>query len=255
MTTLYTAWYRHFWSNRRGLGSLPWSDAPPLTLAERQRVARSVAQFQLGEWARGRGLLRRAAAHPALAADPWFVPALRLFIAEEQRHSALLGRFLDREHIPRLDRQWVDAVFRRLRKLAGLELCAVVLATAEVLAIPFYQALRDATGSPLLRALCRRILCDEAAHLQYQALTIGLARQARPVWAQRLSSAAHALLFRVTALVLWQQHRGVFHGAGWRFSRFLLEASSEFARLQAGIDTVARGGQCFTAWREARLTE
>ncbi len=46
-----------------------------------------------------------------------------------------------------------------------------VLATAEVLAIPYYTALRDATGSPLLRSICCRILTEEAQHLRFQAFT------------------------------------------------------------------------------------
>ena len=64
--------------------------------------------------------------------------------------------------------------------LLTLVACATVLVTAEVLAIPFYQALRDATRSSLLRAICVRILCDEASHLNYQALTIGLIRRPLP---------------------------------------------------------------------------
>src|SRR6266581_2244461 len=96
---------------------------------------------------------------------------------DSYRLTASELRLLGRERIPRLTNHWLDRIFRRLRKLAGLEACAAVLVTAEVLAIPFYQALRDATGSPLLRAICVRILCDEAAHLNYQALTIGMVRQ------------------------------------------------------------------------------
>ena len=48
-----------------------------------------------------------------------------------------------------------------------------VLATAEVLAIPYYTALRDATGSPLLRSICDRILAEETEHLRFQAFTFG----------------------------------------------------------------------------------
>ena len=90
-------------------------------------VARSIQQFQLGEWARGRGLWRRASAHPILGNDPSFLPALELFIAEEQNHSRMLGKFLYRKGIPRLNRHWLDGIFRRLRKLAGLEACVAVL--------------------------------------------------------------------------------------------------------------------------------
>ena len=214
---------------------MPWDDSVRLNADERRLVARSIQQFQLGEWARGRGLTRRAAAHPMLATDPCWLPALQLFIAEEQEHSNILGRFLDREGIPRLHHHWLDGVFRRLRKLAGLELCATVLVTAETLAIPFYQALRDATRSPLLRAICVRILCDEAAHLKYQALTLGLIRQALGKRARAVRSIGHATLFEGTALLLWQQHRSVFRAAGWDFRRFWTESRREFALLDRHI--------------------
>src|SRR5436190_18944795 len=173
----FQSWHGRFLENSRRPRSFPWHDPYRLTPAERRLVGRSIQQFQLGEWARGRGLMRRASSHPVFAADPWFLPALGLFIAEEQGHSGILGHFLYREQIPRLANHWLDGIFRRVRKLAGLEVCAMALVTAEALAIPFYQALRDATRSRLLRAICARILCDEAAHLNYQALTLGLIRR------------------------------------------------------------------------------
>jgi hypothetical protein len=166
-SSLYEPWYWHFREKRDMPCALPWHDLNLLGSAECRLVARSIQQFQLGEWARGRGLVRRASLHPVLSTDLWFLPSLELFIAEEQHHSQMLGRFLDRENIPRLGGHWIDSTFRRLRKLAGLELCAMVLVTAEVLAVPFYQALGDATGSPLLRSICVHILRDEAAHLHY----------------------------------------------------------------------------------------
>jgi hypothetical protein len=202
-----------------------------LTTAELRLVGRSIQQFQLGEWARGRGFKRRAEDHAAFAADRWFLPALELFIAEEQGHSAMLGRFLDHEQIPRLTNEWTDDAFRRLRKFAGLELCVTVLVTAEVLAMSFYQGLRDATRSNLLRSICVRILCDEAAHLNFQAQTIGLARQPLSDRARALRSCCHALLFRGTALLLWAQHRRVFRAAGWDFGRFWKDAGRWFALL------------------------
>jgi len=232
----FASWHEHFFENRDRAGALPWHDSYELTQTERRAVARSIQQFQLGEYARGRGFVRRASEHPALAADSWFVPSLRLFIEEEQEHSGILGRFLDREHIPRLTHHWMDKVFRRLRKLAGLEACATVLVTAEVLAIPFYQALRDATGSPLLRAICVRILCDEAKHLNYQALTIGLVRRQLSEKGRALRSLCHATLFHATALLLWREHRSVFRAAGWNFERFWNDARSTFAFLQSRIE-------------------
>src|SRR6516162_10200299 len=128
----YQHWYRHFLGNRDGRPSLPWHDSYLLSGAERRIVARSIQPFHLGEWAQGRGLMRRASSHPAFSSDLCFLPSLGLFIEEEQRHSRLLGCFLDREGISRLSRHWVDGAFRRLRKLAGLEVCVTVLVTAEI---------------------------------------------------------------------------------------------------------------------------
>jgi len=195
-------------------------------------VGRSIQQFQLGEFARGRGFLRRAARHRELGAEPEFVKSLELFIQEEQRHSLLLREFLEHERIPLLGGDAVDDVFRRLRKLAGLEVCVMVLVTAEVLAIPFYSALREATNSRVLKAICARILRDEAAHLKYQALTLGLIRKKLSHPERVLRSFAHSALFHGTALVLWLQHRRVFHAARRDFHGFWRQARACFRWLE-----------------------
>src|SRR5260370_15072513 len=227
-TLPYERWYRHFLDNRDALASLPWHDSYRLSEAERTAVGPSIQQFQLGEWARGRGFKRRAASTPGLGADPWFLPAWDLFIAEEQGHSGMLGRFLDREGIPRLAHDWLDSAFRRLRKLAGLEICAAVLVTAEVLAMPFYQALRDATRSHLLRSICVRILRDEAAHLNFQAFTLGLVRRPLGNKARAIRRLCHSMLFHCTAVLLWGQHAKVFCAAGSDSRRFWNDARSGF---------------------------
>jgi len=231
----YSRWRQYFLNNRPGIDELPWDDSYRLSERERNNAAGSIQQFQLGEWARGRGLIRRACEDPRVNGDPCFVDALKLFIVEEQRHSELLGRFLDREGIPRRRRHWIDQIFRRLRKLAGLEGCVIVLVTAEVLAVPFYQALRDATRSPLLRAICRRLLCDEASHLAYQAMTLRLLQRELSAGRRRLKCVLHSLLFRGTALLVWWQHRRVFHAAGWQWERYRRESTREFARLRMRI--------------------
>ena len=253
VTLPYECWYRHFLQNRDGPCALPWHDVYRLSVAERRLVARPIQQFQLGEWARGRGLVRRASSHSLFATDARFLAVLELFIAEEQGHSSILGRFLDTEGIPRLTRHWVDRVFRRLRKLAGLEVCATVLVTAEVLAIPFYQALRDATRSHLLRSICMRILCDEAAHLNYQALTLGIIRRPLCERARVIRSLLHSMLFRCTALLLWQQHHTLFHAAGWDSRRFWKEARRLFVRLQLRIRHVSQYAGCTDPSEELRL--
>src|SRR5947209_6324515 len=145
-----TGWVALFSARAGGRELLPWSHAQILSRDELRLVAMSIQQFQLGEGSDGSGLLRRARRSRLAATDPDFMRALELFIAEEQRHSRHLARFLQREGVGLLEQHWVDRVFRRLRKFAGLELCLRVLVMAEIVAVPYYTALARATSLPLL---------------------------------------------------------------------------------------------------------
>src|SRR5438477_5078948 len=162
-------WLAHFFARKQCSALLPWDDAYLLSAAEKARITASIQQFQLGEGSDGSGLLRRAQTSPLAKLDAGFLPALELFIAEEQRHSRHLEAFMTRQGIPCLRKHWIDHVFRRVRKLAGLELCLHVLVTAELVSVPYYSALLEATASPLLKAICVQILRDEADHLRYPA--------------------------------------------------------------------------------------
>jgi DNA-binding FadR family transcriptional regulator len=223
-------WLRYFKSNAAE-PSLPWRDPYRLTASEHAAAAGSIRQFQLGESGKGRRLLDQAARFAAERGEPEYWEALRLFVKEEQRHSRMLGRFLELHGIRPLDRHWVNGAFRGIRGLAGLELRMRVLATAEVLAMPFYLALREATASPLLRAICDRILEEEAMHLRFQAFTFRLFQSARPAILRCLTWVANRMLLAGTEAVLWREHRAVFRAAGYSRKRLADEASRWFAEL------------------------
>ena len=214
-------WVRYFRANSAE-PRLPWHDGYRLSGAERVAVIESIQQFQLGENAAGRRLLQRAE-----TTDPEYAQALRLFVQEEQRHSALLARFLAMEGSRCLHRHWVHGAFRWARGLAGLELRMRVLATAEVLAIPYYTALRDATGSPLLRSICSRILSEEAQHLRFQAFTFARLGSRRPELARRIARAGHRLFLMATTLLVWVEHESVFRAGGYSLARLWKHGLSE----------------------------
>jgi hypothetical protein len=210
-----------------------WERRDRLTAMERQLIAASLQQFQLGEGSAGEGLRRRASNSILAKSDPDFIESVQLFIREEQRHSRDLGRFLDREGISRIKRHWVDGVFRRVRKLAGLELCLRALVTAEIIAVPYYTALRVATRSALLRAICEQILADEGDHLCYQAVHLMRLRASR----RRCWPAGEALLWSLflwgTLAVVWREHRRVLAAGGYGWTRFRRECES----LLAAVDS------------------
>ena len=169
LPTLYSTsrWIEHFELNRRRQPMQPWERGAKLTHAERFTVIDSIRQFQLGESGEGQHIKKCAAAHARRIGDSDYPAAMHLFIAEEQRHSAMLGQYLDLAHESRLTKSKIDGIFRWLRHLMGLELSLIVLSTAEIVAGIYYRALRDATECDLLQSICRRILRDEAAHLAF----------------------------------------------------------------------------------------
>lgn len=236
-------WRDHFARNHAAPDSLPWNDATALSNAERDAIASSIQQFQLGEGSSGERLLQRGAEFGRKVRDDAFVPALALFIKEEQRHSRHLLRFMQRERIPALAHHWVDSVFRRLRVLAGLELSLRVLVTAEIIAVPYYRALGGATKSPLLKVLCAQILDDEAAHLSFQASMLARLGAARTRASEWLAFRLHRLFLLGTTCVVWRGHGRVFRAAGYRYAAFVKEALAEFdglERLAGDLRKIAR---------------
>lgn len=177
-----TKWTEFFRANRARACPAIWEDGHILTEAERKAVSRSISTFQLGESSSGDHFQRKADEFGQRSEDEAYGEAVRLFIAEENHHAYLLGEFMDRHRIPRIYTRWTDAIFRKIRKLAGLELNIRVLVGAEIVAKIYYTALRDCTNSAALRQICILILQDEVHHLVFQT-TVVYRLQREPVCA------------------------------------------------------------------------
>ena len=244
---LSQAWCDYFLANQPLEDELPWDDARVLSPVEKQAIMRSIQQFQLGERAEGRRLLKGGRAFGLEVGDAHFATALSLFIQEEQRHSAQLLAFMSRQGIPPVETHWVDSSFRWLRNLAGLEVSLRTLVTAEIIAVPYYRALRAATPSPLLRAICARILKDEAGHLRFQASMLSRIGARRSRGANRLIFLAHRLFLFGTVVLVWREHRSVFRRARYSFSRLLREAMSGFRGLESASMKPPCGPACIPA--------
>ncbi|MCI0675749.1 MAG: ferritin-like domain-containing protein [Phycisphaerales bacterium] len=212
-------WTDYFQVNRQSLAPMP-NPADHLPDHERQLIAKSIAEFQLGESSEGKHLIRAAKAYAKRHSDPDYVVAIGLFIAEENRHARDLGRFMDSHGIERNRRTIADAIFRQLRRLAGLDTSISVLVTAEIIAQVYYRALRDATGSPVLKALCRQILRDEKAHVQFQCERLAIIRRKRGAAFNLWSRTLHRLLMIGAILVVWHNHGPVLRGARFSFRGF-----------------------------------
>lgn len=222
-------WFTHF--SLRSMTALHVSSSAAIQLTEKERrtITPSIQQFQLGEGSRGQRLLERGQKFGRGVNDPLFAGALDIFIKEEQQHSRYLAAFMESQSIPLVQKHWVDSVFRKLRGLAGLELSLTVLVTAELIAVPYYRALRGATGSPILKLICTRILEDEASHLKFQAFMLPRVVSARPAALRRTLRELHRLFLLGTIHVVWIEHRAVFEAASYSFRRFKHETLLEFS--------------------------
>jgi hypothetical protein len=214
-------WVAYFRANAERLHPIPWERGAGLTSEERELIAASLPSWQLGESSDGAKLRAAARDHAERAGDPDFVEAVALFIGEEQRHGAELGRFLDLAGVPRKTWDFGDAVFRILRHLVTrMELQSSILLMVEVHALIYYAAIGRATGSEVLRMLCRQILADEVPHVRFQCEGLAMLRRRRWRVTRALMGAAHRVLFAGTTLAIWAMHRRALRAGGFTFRRF-----------------------------------
>jgi hypothetical protein len=208
-------WRLYYEQNARSLLDMPWQIGADLTRDEVVAVAQSLKEFQAGESSEGKHLLRYAQEYAKRTGDQDYLAAIRLFIAEEQRHARDLGRFLTLNAIPLVHTTFSDRVFRQLRNLVGgLEVSIGVLITAEMIAKVYYAVVRDATQSIVLRRLCEQILHDELRHVQFQADQLGMLRAERSWVGMAATMSLQRFLYLGTVLVVWFAHRRAIRRGG-----------------------------------------
>ena len=232
--TTSTLWRIHF--SRRWPLELDLLHEGHWPQRERDLLADSLRQFQLGEGSDGCNLLRFARAFAAQVADPDLPEAIAGLIAEEQRHSRWLGEVLRHQHEPLLQKHWVDGVFRVARRAMGFGLEIAILVSAEIIAVPYYAAVRRATSLPALQEICDRILEDEAFHLQFQAANLSLVVRNR----FGLRHALHRALQAAICLVVWNQHGRVLAAGGYTYAAFWQECDHLLAEVQQKSQRAAR---------------
>ncbi len=219
------AWVAYFEGNAERQRTIPWYRGAGASPAELSQIASSLQAWQLGETSDGSHLLAAAQDYAATTGDPDFVQAIRLFTAEEQRHGANLGRFLDLAGIERVRSNWGDTLFRALRyAIPKMEVWATPVVMVETHALIYYSAIRRATKSPVLRRTCEQILFDEVAHIRFQCERLAILHRARPLPLQALTMGTHRVMFAAITIAVWIGHRQALRAGGYSFLRFWREA-------------------------------
>lgn len=207
----WTEW-RACFQTRRDRVRPAIDDTPEIPPPLRAALAASLARFQLGETGEGRIVadLRRRATAWNLSPD--YLEALRLFVAEEGRHAAILGDAVRALGGRTLPRTWSADAFARVRRLAGPGLELQVLLAAEIAALAFYGTLVDHLPAGSLRAALQEIALDEVVHLRFHVTFL---RRAVPSAARRHAMAtAWAALGLAAGLVVVVDHGQTLRALG-----------------------------------------
>lgn len=231
-------WLSHFEYHAQRPRLVPPGLPDRLKPEERRLIASSIATFQLGEQSEGGTLLRAAQRFGAAHQLPSLVRITELFIREEQRHAGLLREFMEDHQIPLKSSDWTERAFRRLRRLAGLELYLHVLICAELIGNVYYRALESATGCQRLKVLCRTLVSEELAHVGFESQLLLALRARRPALQRTLMSWTHRAFFVGTATIVWLTHGSLLRHSGHNARSFLRACLAQYAFYLEPVDAL-----------------
>ena len=200
-------------------------------------IAASLRGWQLGETSDGAHLLAAARVYAEQIGDPAFPDAALLFIREEQRHGADLGRCLDLAGVPRARKNWGDSCFRAFRYIySSMEFWATPVVMVKTHVMIYYAALRRATDSPVLRTVCAQILADEVPHLRFQCERLAILHRDRTALGYALTMLLHRIFFTGITLAVWTGHARAFRAGGIGFPKFWKSAWAKMRRCWRQMD-------------------
>ncbi len=247
-TPFQTRWKAHFDRNREHRPEPCWQAPVRLAPGKTRRLARSLAQFQLGDGG-GPAELIGWDKERWLDAEPGRRDLVALWFGEEKEHSRLLGRAVARFRGRPVHGHWSFSVFCAVRRWGGVRFELTALLLTEIAASVYYRMLERHVPDPAVREMARLILRDEAGHIAFhrERLALPLATGQRiygrtwEIWFRTLGCAAGTML--------WINHRGAFipfgvttadfHAALWReLSSFvrLLRREAETCRKDLDLE-------------------
>lgn len=180
-------------------------------------ISSSIASFKLGEYSKGKTLRKSAEIFSIKYNEPLYPKVINLFIREENFHSKYLASFMRREGIPIRSKNFLDKIFRSIRKSRAIEAEIITLVTAEIIALTYYKVLWQATSSDMLKKICNQMLNYEIPHVVFQSYTILHFRQTK------LLNIRRRLLMEVTTLTVYIAFYKFFKKNACKFNSFRKE--------------------------------
>lgn len=153
-----------------------------------------------------------------MAGQPAYADTVRLFIEEENQHSAYFQAFMQFHGRKLKKASVINEVFRLVRNMKCIYSEFTVLVSAEIISISYYAALRVATSSPALKCICEKILRDEAPHIAFQIFTLSLFPQSK------ITRPLRRGLMVSTYLVVWASYQKLFKAGGYSLRRLFRDS-------------------------------
>lgn len=229
----YAGWERYFALNDTRRLNIDFSIEGYVSEWHRDLIFPSIKAFQKGEGSDGAYLIKCAKKYGKTAER-----AVRLFIKEENFHSAYLKEYMNYYGVKSAKRNVLDAVFRKLRQLGGFKCEVTVLVTAEIIALTYYTALSNCmdneyrikcTDSPALKSICLQMLHDELPHIIFQSYNLSKFRS------NCIDISLRQLLMGITSVAVWLAYGNVFREGGYSFGEFM---SENFGYLRQSVKMI-----------------
>jgi hypothetical protein len=215
---------------------IDWSLQPCISVSEKENIISSLKAWQLGETSDGKNLIAATKKYAEKFNDYEYLEAIKLFIKEEQKHGNNLGRWLDLIGEKRLQKNWGDTLFRKIRHLNhSMECWTITVITVETAAQLYYQALKNATACPLLKEICTDILVDEAFHIQFQLQRLKILHAAKTAIGKKIRHHLYKLFYVSVIQVIWMDHKKVFIAGGYSYSKYNKLMTHKFSKTIAQL--------------------
>jgi len=231
MNINYDHWISHFEINRKHRQEPDWS--APFTTSERKRaaLARSLAEYQLGD---GGGECRLIAndASSVRGIDERAAQVIDLWFNEEREHSRLLSHAVRRVSGTFVTTTFAFRLFNRVRQWFGVQFEMLVLLVVEIVSTGYYRMIQRHCDDQPIAAMCALILRDELGHIAFHSSRLS---GGRPLWRMPWWHLYFLLLGEACATFLWFGQGRDLRAIGATRAEFLSEVREGMTDFLAGL--------------------
>lgn len=212
-------WIQHFARNGKNRPEPEWgTPLSPFADHEKAELLESIKQFQLGDGG-GPAYLIGHDLDSYFGRNPQMRKLVDLWFIEEERHSELLGKAVERLGGEPIGQHWSFSVFCGVRKILGTRFELYALLLTEITSNNYYKLMRKYVGDRALTQMAELIIRDETGHIAFHRDRIANEFDGRyrlgNFWAMKMYCLALA-----AGTMLWVNHRKALVNLGATTSEF-----------------------------------